>query len=697
MIRLIPIIGGYEQNLAWFAAWTSYLSYYAGDVLGLLFAAAIEAGDAQGEAVLQVLLASAKGEHEIGAMGRHITRALLVANRTEGWVLSENLLIAAQRQEGLRQTILETIDEAHPQAFRRMVRLLIDKDLTRFSATIRAVDVWLGMGWESINQKIVKEILGQILQFLEHPSAKLEALDSDEAEKVYLALWTLGFENAIAAIPQAVKLLQHPQVEHRFVAVHFLAQLGLAEAQIALLPALEDGDLRVTTRALTVFQYGVEEKVKQTDLFERLEQILPNFPEKAKVLTPLVWEWMKLEASQPSVARALMENLGERSPKRLIPYLSLLEPYQRANVASQLAAVTPWDEEIRQTLFVLLGDASRWARESVLEILKNCQISLEETVLVEKLLTRKSGDLRRGILQLLLNQNDEIAIASATRLLDSKNALQRQAGLELLREMVQQERYSEQCRARAEEYQAKNAKRTEEEYQLLEVILQVNRQEPTLEDALGLINPSDLTLPVAPYLLKKRIFATQAAKACLQSLDNLIHEHRHAPIVVETWQGTQEDLLGNVTWNFPHPDTRQPLEEDKKRLPLLEIWENWEKSRSKALKDEDGLEIVRAMVSLLSGNDYHLGWNLSGEKELTWYKQVRQVLLSELPELRYPNVVRTLCSWLIRLYPPTGVADFCSMQWHRLFCYSPNLKLLSLPTFLMLVGESARRCLDGCS
>ena len=110
-----------ELDLNWYAAWTPYLGYGADDTLGYLFAAAIEQGNVE---VFYILTTSAKGEHPIGAMGRHVPRALLIANKPEGWEFIENLLIAAQRQEGLRQVILETVDESHPEAFVRMLRLL---------------------------------------------------------------------------------------------------------------------------------------------------------------------------------------------------------------------------------------------------------------------------------------------------------------------------------------------------------------------------------------------------------------------------------------------------------------------------------------------------------------------------------------------------------------------------------------------
>ncbi|MEP1058375.1 MULTISPECIES: hypothetical protein [Cyanophyceae] len=82
--QLITVVEGYDQDLEWFVAWTPYLHYYAAETLGILFAAAINQNDALGQTIFDSLLASANGNHEIGAMGRHVTRALLVANREDG-------------------------------------------------------------------------------------------------------------------------------------------------------------------------------------------------------------------------------------------------------------------------------------------------------------------------------------------------------------------------------------------------------------------------------------------------------------------------------------------------------------------------------------------------------------------------------------------------------------------------------------
>src|SRR5438067_3920878 len=134
-------LSAYDPDVEWLATWAGYLNYYGSDdSTGYTLAAAINRGGPEGEAVLDILRQSASNQHPIGAMGRHVTRALLVCEKPEAWAFMEKFLLAAQRQEGLRQVILETVDEAHPQAFRRMLRLIRDHDLARFSSVVRSVN-----------------------------------------------------------------------------------------------------------------------------------------------------------------------------------------------------------------------------------------------------------------------------------------------------------------------------------------------------------------------------------------------------------------------------------------------------------------------------------------------------------------------------------------------------------------------------
>jgi hypothetical protein len=654
--QLIAAVEGYDQDLEWFAAWVPYLSYGASNGLGLLFAAAINQNDALGQTIFETLTASASGNHEIGAMGRHVTRALLVANRADGWDFVERLLLAAQRQEGLRQVILETIDEAHPIAFRQMLRLIVEQNLTRFSATLRAVGVWFGFGVETLTEKLTKQMLSQILERLENPDAQAAALNSEDPETVYLTLWAAGFVDAIAAIDLATPLLDHPRATHRFVAVHFLMQLDITPARLIMLAAVGDSDLSVATYVVQALSYTRDDDIHQSDAFERLEQVLPNFPVKPKT-SSMVWEWIKLEASQSLVASALMQNLGARSPKRLIPYLPLLDSYQRSHAAALLAESKPWDSEIRGVLFSLVGDSSSWVREQVIRLLQQCSIVAEESLQLEQLLTRKASDLRRGILGLLLNQTDEAAIASAERLLQAKQALQRQAGLELLRELVQQNRSLDRTHALATNYQTNRSKLTLTETQLLDSILQT-RAEPSLTDALGLVKLTDLTAIANPEVVSAPVITTPTAIACLTALDELIHVHRQTP--VQLIEENEEELLGNLSWKFPRIYFHLSRDENLAHLPLSDLWLNWWRDRPNSLRDADGLELIRMIVPRFEYRfnpfdpfDPHVQGNQTSLSNILddTISALKTLVGEEVP-LRYPHPIESIVRWLLYLHPP---------------------------------------------
>jgi hypothetical protein len=178
LTRLIDLVGRYRSDVlapSWLAAWTPHLGESwrnPQDEVGQLLASVMDAGGPLGDEVFDIVAQSVRNEHEIGGMGRHVTRALLLSSRADGWELMEKTLLAAQRQEGLRQAILETIDEAHPQAFRRMLRLIQEHDLARFSAVVRAVNVWFGFSWDSVSTKTINAAIDRAVRFLDDETAR---------------------------------------------------------------------------------------------------------------------------------------------------------------------------------------------------------------------------------------------------------------------------------------------------------------------------------------------------------------------------------------------------------------------------------------------------------------------------------------------------------------------------------------------
>jgi hypothetical protein len=603
-------------------------------------------------------------------MGRHVIRGLLSASRPEGWEFIEKMLLAAQREEGLRQSILETVDEAHPDAFRRMLRCIRENNLGRFSAVVRAADVWLGLQWDSISVKVINEALESIESYLQDPVAREEALNGKNAEKAYFALWSIAFDNAPKALAPARKLLKHSKPEFRYAATHLLTELALPEAHEILLDVLDDAAPQVLATAMSRLQaLGVEDNGVR-DVFERVEKRLPDLPPKASALKPLIWPWESFKYSKAAALDCMAANIGDRSPTRLIPYLGGMSPDIRAFTAQKLATQEKWDAATRDTLFSLLGDASSHVRQSALKGLEKCKIEPAEAEQLEKLLTRNAGDLRRGILGLLLSMDDSSALKSAERLLAAASSQERVAGLELLRMMVGAKRFVDKARASATAF-SERAKISEAEQTQIDAILGEETSTLTLENGLGLFDPALRTIPPQPQTRKVRLHSPTSMKI-IKSLAELIRKNQELKIRLVGWNDSvSEQLLGEVRWGFPEPKASLPLKDDLERWPAKDLWIEWFNERPKDLKDEDGFELVRTVALLES----ELGAGYRQKKALI---KKHAALLEQIfgmatwRELDFETMIKDILLWLIRWNPPAGLNDFLLDSAETVFSMVPE-------------------------
>ena len=317
-----------------------------------------------------------------------------------------------------------------------------------------------------------------------------------------------------------------------------------------------------------------------------------------------------------------------------------------------------WTAATRDTLFRLVGDRDQWVRERALKALKKCEVEEADAQVVEEMLTRKGSELRQGVITLLARQKTPLALASADRLLAAKKAEQKLGGLELLRLLVEKKRSVEECRQRAEAYRSANPAMGEFELLNVEAVLDVKREVPTLDNALGLLDPTKRTTAPLPRA-RKPILCSAAALACLKSLDALIAQHKETPVVIQTYRGEAEVLLGNVNvWEFPNPNPLHPAEADASaRLPLYQVWKDWYDNRPKKLYDPDGLELLRASVWWPFDPR---GWKSFQKQHGKHFGDFLTLMLNgETPvSLKHPHLTAEILQWLLRLHPPAVAADF---------------------------------------
>ncbi len=722
LVGLLGSLLGIDEDLSWVAAYAPHIStFWTEHSIGILLAGALDLGGERAREIDDVLRQSAAGTHEVGTMGRHVTTAFLCSERRDGWEFIEKMLLAAQRQEGLRQSILEFVDFAHPDAFRHMLKVILDHNLVRYSATVRAVDVWLSLQLDAQSVGYVTTVLETIVRFLDDDSARESALEGERAESTYLALWCMAFANGPATVERAARLLGHPKPEMRLVAMHLLALLELSTTSAPAVNAVDDTDLRVATYAMNVASSALELHVEMIaldpklaqaepelanlsggaivtdrdcrspaesgDLFEHLERLHARAPEKATASKPLVWPWMTWKMEQRLVADALVPAIGNRSPGVLLPYLESMSPDARAQTASLLGTQRTLDPASRQALLALAGDAAGNVRETAVKAMKKVTISPADLPALEPLLTRKASDLRRGVLDLILSLEDPEVLASAQRLIGSKNSLERLAGLELLNRMRAGKRSVESVTTIAHGYRAARPALDRDDALYLEKLLGTDAKELSLKDALGLLDPSARTRPTAPSDRKTKL-GTPAAIKLIEMLDELVHTHRDQPVVVKQFGNDREaQPLGSVTQIFvdalEHDHrtgtcTERPLEE----LPLRDLWFEAYANRGNNARDADGLEAARAFVVSSLANE-HMAPRLADSRG-----SIIERVAGKLPKIRYGLVVRDVLKWIVLHHAHEAVADFVVDGFETVLAAIPIDKLTdkSFP-LRMFIGD----------
>ncbi|RZJ44161.1 MAG: hypothetical protein EOO19_12225, partial [Chryseobacterium sp.] len=208
-----------------------------------IWSAAIDNGNAE---IYQLIEDIIFNKHSEGKVSKNIIKALLNSEQKHCWELVEKLLLAAQRQEGLRQTVLEALDETSIGALQYMTQVILEHKLTRFSSVVRAIDTWTGLNWEAEKESVVKNIVSLADQYFKNPEQIPAAVKSKNNNEVYMALWVQGVLDVEKTIPYLNELLDKGSVEKKCLAIKFASETGDPYIQMPLYyKAVIEGEVQV--------------------------------------------------------------------------------------------------------------------------------------------------------------------------------------------------------------------------------------------------------------------------------------------------------------------------------------------------------------------------------------------------------------------------------------------------------------------
>lgn len=562
--------------------------------------------DAGNNAIIQKTKDIICGEENNGRISYSLLQGIVTSNNRELYELEGKLLLAARLQEGLRQSICETMDSGTTEAFIYLFNIIRTNDLQRFSSVKRAVGTWTGLVNEANTDRINQKLIELIHLMLTDPTYADSCLKSEDSIEVYMALWTKGFfkmEDLDVCANEIIK----EGVKHKIqVLFYYLVATQcdwLREKLSKQALELYSGDLSIVAAFLDSYLHSVSlgyysDKKKDHSYFESLAEARKHYDilkdiynqlPKKQTFSPFIFPWHSVELSRQDITRkmvAIVYVLGsEELLNDLCNYYDQMDSSVRHCVIRDLLN-DPSSAIQVDTVVKALGDRAEYPRKSAYEVLNKMELSGKQYLSIEELLKYKSGELRQQAISLLLKQDKEALSGSIERLLTATVSEKRLAGLDMLLTIRKKEEYAGTYKKAVSSVSTINNPTSKEQLLIDQLTEEHSPSEAyTKANGFGLYDPDfavsvpDLKMDdgfdmkqVFPILQEgsflKKLFGKKQEDiyTILEKLNELVT--RNAGYEYKTRYGYSV-LLGNSFWETEGSNKDMP---EIDRYPLADVW-----------------------------------------------------------------------------------------------------------------------------
>ncbi len=595
-----------------------YSNYTNASHFSFVFASALNQKD---KSFKQLLLDIVYGRHEEAGPSRDIIKGMLLADDEECWDAVGKLLLSAQRQEGLRQIILETLDECSVGAFISMIKLILDHKLTRFSSVVRAIDTWTGLGWEGEKESTVKRFLELGYLYLTQPEKVNEAISSQDNAEVYMALWATGVHNVSACNPLLDRLINCESVEKISLALYFTEQIGINTLSLkAGKNMLSHSDLIIKGQAICLINrpncLSILRGTERAEIFEQLKADLDLFKAKKVIEENRVFSWLKFKVDKNDFFGLMiqMPDLSHEGGINLIlPYFEEMAVQDRELLTrkilpesccytyKQVSKIVSVNKNHRDFAFRVVKDKSVFIKSAAIRTLGHSHLEEEELDVFIELLKRKATDFRKAVIQLIEKQAVDKIKWAAEKLLYSSTEEQKLGGLDLLLWLKTNSKEDKSWVTKQVEKFQEQQKLTAKQEVVLKGLTNksLERAAYSRENGFGLYEPDSVSKVVKPrstysHKLKEErnvhptglSCAPQKVNEALEKLGSIFLENRDYEYSYENWDGGQTTvLLGNTFTSMKRDMKDMSPEMQFENYPLNELWDRWFKASSLTPKD----------------------------------------------------------------------------------------------------------------
>ena len=571
--------------------------YYFEQHFSYLYAAELDLGN---QAVIDALQDVILSENNTSYLSREMILGILRSDHKGLHDLLCKLLLAARLQEGLRQSICESMDFGTPEVFLQLLQVIEEHDLIRFSAVKRAVSTWIGIFDENSVDRISQKLLTYMGNCLRDQKFCREQLQTEDAVAINTALWAIGFYEVKDAVAAMKELIDHG-TRHQKLAASFYNRtvydedLQIKAAKKVILEHTED--LELVTAYMPAFEgrwyswlhsafeqgnhYSREPKKPKdpilTSYYEDREEaeafyqcfyeILSHLPKKGLSFEPFIFPWYQSSLTPTDILcqLAFLAYLLQDEAKITETASRLGEIQNRGrDTLLNLLLYEPTSQAQRELVIQYMGNANTSTSDMAIQIVKKMTIKEEEYILFEQMLRFKRSDLRTVLIEFLMKQKEEALLACVQRLLTDKKEEKRSAGLDILL------RLSKDQKKAALYQQARSlvtlvAKPTDKEKIMIQELQNETSAQTTREDGYGIYNrqlkeellcplPADTSLTLTKKELLQTCMPVTKKKIAelYKKLDRLFQTYKDYEYISDNGQTM---LLGNEYW---------PLQTDQK-------------------------------------------------------------------------------------------------------------------------------------
>ncbi len=630
--------------------------------------------DSDNEKILNIAKDIIYGENDNGVVSRELIYGLLMSRNKEAHKLIGDLLLAAKLQEGLRQAIVESMDEGSREGYLYILNLILEQDLVRFSSVARAIDTSTGLGFPPDKPNVLKKCMTIASDCLHDKSKILEYSQSPDNLHIYMSLWAAAFDEITDAEELILTLVESEYKYRRLTALYFLKQTFFPKLQnkmaIKLLPSedletlawcmqnlLTDcsvNEYRITNPGLSAMPLDTTPK----ELFLLLQTALSRLSKKEIIFQESVFSWYGVKLSASDILEKMLvcvsmyagdENQSSTYNELMDAFLAYTDKMSvdtRSGLVKYLLS-TPKTEKQKTALLEALGDKSPGVRSLAHTALTSLALSADDILKVEAALQYKSADLRKNCITLLLRQEPESLFDCIKRLIESNSENKRLGAIEVVSVMKGDTNFDSVYK-KCERLLTESTSLAQLEKIRISEIIDAESPVYTPENGFGLYDPNVSYAPVVPNEFESSDVNNMLnpdlnqLKAFFTDLSDLIHENRAYQYERINHNGSKDTVvLGTeqYIWNILI-DANKAFCIDN--LPLSQTWKQFVSDRGTTDKELMSYAYTYSVVYAERDDTFTF---LRSLPYLELCKRILSALVLEIPaEKRFSNAHTIACS-----------------------------------------------------